>query len=126
MYRGGVTPRRFAPSEYPDLPRYGVGLTDICKHAFGADSDLRRSDFDAEGLARRIATVAPGILAFNGKQAAKRFFGCERIEYGFQPPQIAATRIFVAPSTSKLARRYWDERCWLALLEAAGFTPIPT
>jgi TDG/mug DNA glycosylase family protein len=84
------------------------------------------SDFDADGLARRIAAVAPAILAFNGKQAAKRFLGSDRIAYGFQSPQIATTRIFVAPSTSKLARRYWDETRWLDLLEAAGFTPIPT
>ena len=49
MHRGGVTPHRFAPDQYTDLPRYGVGLTDICKHAFGADSDLARGDFDAAG-----------------------------------------------------------------------------
>ncbi len=121
MHLGGVTPRRFDPSEYPDLPRYGVGLTDICKHVFGADSDLARSDFDAAGLSERIGMVAPAILAFNGKLAAKRFFGRDRIAYGFQQEVIGSTRIFVAPSTSKLARRYWDESLWLELLKAAGF-----
>ena len=28
------------PSEFRDLPRYGIGLTDVCKHASGNDSDL--------------------------------------------------------------------------------------
>ena len=126
IHRGGVTPHRLDPSEYPALPRYGIGLTDICKHAFGADSDLARSDFDAAGLRDRIASVAPDILAFNGKLAAKRFFGRERVDYGFQPHGIDATRIFVAPSTSKLARRYWDEARWLELLDAAGFKPLWT
>lgn len=126
MHHGGVTPRRFAPQEYPELPRHGVGLTDICKHAFGADSDLARGDFDAEGLANRVGAVSPAILAFNGKLAAKRFFGRARVNYGFQPEGIGATRIFVAPSTSKLARRYWDESLWMELLRSAGFTPFPT
>jgi double-stranded uracil-DNA glycosylase len=124
MHRGGVTPRRFTPHEYPLLPLHGVGLTDICKHAFGADSDLARGDFDAEGLAYRIATVAPPILAFNGKLAAKRFLGVSDVPYGLQPDRmIGATRLFVAPPTSKLARRYWDEAIWMDLLRLAGFSP---
>lgn len=123
MHRGGVTPRRLAPHEYPALPRYGVGLTDICKHAFGADSDLARDDFDAEGLARRIGAVSPAILAFNGKLAAKRFLGTGDVPYGLQPDRsIGTTRLFVAPSTSKLARRYWDEAIWMDLLHLAGFS----
>lgn len=127
MYRGGVTPRRLAPSEYLQLPACGVGLTDICKHAFGADSDLARDDFDADGLAQRIAAVAPTILAFNGKFAAKRFFEVNQLDYGLQPDRtIGATRLFVAPSTSKLARRYWDEAIWMDLMELAGFNPQKT
>lgn len=127
MHLGGVTPCRFDPQDYALLVRHGVGLTDICKHASGADSDLARSDFDPAGLARRIAAVAPAILAFNGKLAAKRFLGRERVDYGFQPGgPLGVTRIFVAPSTSKLARRYWDEARWMELLAAAGFVPRTT
>lgn len=125
MHRGGVTPDRLSPREYAELPRYGVGLTDICKHAFGADSDLARRDFDPVGLADRIAAAAPGVLAFNGKYAAKHFLGRNQIAYGLQTDRtIGATRIFVAPSTSKLARRYWDETIWMSLLVLAGFAPL--
>jgi len=123
MYLGGVTPRRLSPHEYPVMPSFGVGLTDICKHAFGADSNLARVDFDADGLAARISAVQPRILAFNGKMAAKQFFGRGHVAYGFQPETIGSTRIFVAPSTSKLARRYWDNASWMELLAAAGFVP---
>jgi len=125
IHRGGVTPRRFAPHEYRELPRHGVGLTDICKHTFGADSDLVRDDFDAEGLERRIAAVSPEILAFNGKYAAKQFLRTNNVLYGLQPDDrmIGSTRLFVAPSTSKLARRYWDEAIWMDLLHLAGFAP---
>ena len=123
LYRGGVTPHQMRPHDYPQLPAYGVGLTDMCKLAFGADSDLRRGDFDAAGLAARIATAAPGLLLFNGKFAAKNFFGRPRVDYGMQTETIDATRIYVAPSTSKLARRYWDEGPWMEAFRAAGFHP---
>ena len=126
MHRGGVTPRRFAPRDYAELSRHGVGLTDICKHAFGADSDLARDDFDAAGLAVRIAAAAPDLLTFNGKFAAKRFLGRNDVPYGLLPERIGRTQLYVAPSTSKLARRYWDESIWMDLLRSAGFTPIAT
>jgi TDG/mug DNA glycosylase family protein len=126
MYRGGVTPRRLAPREYPDLPNYGVGLTDICKHAFGADSAMTRDDFDPEDLAHRIAAAAPGILAFNGKFSAKNFLRRAAVPYGLLPDRIGETRLYVAPSTSKLARRYWDEEIWMDLMRMAGFHPLQT
>ncbi len=126
MHRGGVTPLRFAPHDYAELPRHGVGLTDICKHAFGADSDLARGDFDPEGLAERIAAAEPGILAFNGKFAAKQFLRRSNVPYGLLTETIGPTRLYVAPSTSKLARRYWDEEIWMTLLRLAGFAPAET
>jgi TDG/mug DNA glycosylase family protein len=122
MHRGGVTPHRLTPDQYPELPRFGVGLTDICKYAFGADSDLAREDFDAAGLAEKIKAAAPDILAFNGKLAAKRFLGRNDVPYGFQAESLGPTQLYVAPSTSKLARRYWDEAIWIELLNAAGFS----
>lgn len=126
LHRGGVTPRRFAAHQYRDLPRYGVGLTDICKHVFGPDSAMVRDDFNPEGLARRIEAAAPGILAFNGKFSAKHFLRRAAVSYGLLPETIGATKLYVAPSTSKLARRYWDEAIWMNLLRLAGFSPLET
>jgi TDG/mug DNA glycosylase family protein len=126
MHRGGVTPGRLAPQDYRKLPNYGVGLTDICKHVFGADSVMTRDDFDPEGLAQRVAAAAPGILAFNGKFSAKHFLRHASVPYGLLPDRIGETRLYVAPSTSKLARRYWDEEIWMDLLRMAGFRPLQT
>lgn len=126
LHRGGVTPHRFAPQDYAELPGFGVGLTDICKHAFGADSAMKRGDFDPEGLAERIIAAAPGILAFNGKFSAKHYLRRAQVPYGLLEERIGTTRLFVAPSTSKLARRYWDETIWMDLLRLAGFTPPVT
>ena len=35
LHAYGLTPRKLEPEDYPDLPRWGVGLTDIAKHASG-------------------------------------------------------------------------------------------
>ncbi|OIR00547.1 G/U mismatch-specific DNA glycosylase [mine drainage metagenome] len=42
----GLTPRRFAPEEFPLLRDLGIGLTNIAKKTFGADADLAACDFD--------------------------------------------------------------------------------
>src|ERR1700733_13725554 len=36
----GLTPRLLAPAEYNELPRYGIGLTDIAKYVSGQDNQL--------------------------------------------------------------------------------------
>ena len=36
----GLTPRLLPPAEFAELPRYGVGLTDIAKHVSGMDKEL--------------------------------------------------------------------------------------
>jgi len=78
---------------------------------------------EAMEVARRIAAAAPPILAFNGKFSARHFLRRATVPYGLLPDRIGETRLFVAPSTSKLARRYWNEEIWMDLLRMAGFTP---
>src|ERR1700712_1446785 len=40
LYEAGLTPRLMAPQEYPLLPSFGLGLTDIAKTVSGMDSQL--------------------------------------------------------------------------------------
>lgn len=40
LHEVGLTPRRLDPSEYAKLPRYGIGLTDLCKLASGSDREV--------------------------------------------------------------------------------------
>jgi double-stranded uracil-DNA glycosylase len=115
----GLTPRLLKPEEFPLLPSFGIGLTDLAKHASGADADLAREAFDRAGLIRRIAAVAPGALAFNGKRAAAEFYGLPtaRIAFGAAPPVDGMPPIFVLPSTSRAANGNWDAAVWHAFAE---------
>ena len=115
----GLTPRRLAPEDFPRLLDFGLGLTDLCKVASGGDADLPPGADDVAGLRAKILGCQPGILAFVGKRPARVFLG--RVpDYGPQPERLAATRLYVLPSPSGAARRYWDETWWRKLARAAA------
>jgi TDG/mug DNA glycosylase family protein len=119
LHRVGLTPRALRPAEFRDVIAFAIGLTDIAKKGFGADSSLRRGDSDPDGLRGKIEIHQPKILAFNGKRAAASFLGGP-VGYGYQAGRdIGATRIYVAPSTSGAARGFWDESFWRLVAEAA-------
>jgi TDG/mug DNA glycosylase family protein len=112
LYETGLTPRLFAPQEFPILPQYGIGLTDLAQHTFGNDSDLRPHDFDAEAFRTKMLHYTPRAIAFNSKRAAQEFFRQKTIGYGQQPEMLGNSAIFVLPSTSGLACRSWDPIYW--------------
>ena len=115
LYKVGLTDRELAPQEYTKVIQCGIGLTDLVKRQAGVDKHVKVTSEDVDGLGERIEEYAPEALAFNGKKAAKKFFGRRYIEYGRQPETIGSTIMFVLPSTSAAARRYWDIRYWQEL-----------
>ena len=120
LHRVGLTPRLLAPAEFRTVLRYGIGLTDLCKTESGADTDLSREADDAAGACREDRPqYRPAVLAFNGKRAARVFLGAETLDYGEQTRCIGETAIHVLPSTSGAARRWWDERFWRRVADAA-------
>lgn len=110
----GFTPRRFAPGEYAKLLELGIGLTDLCKGHSGNDDELPDGALDAACLRVKIERYRPGVVAFTSKNAAKAFLGRE-VGYGWQPERIGGTRLYVLPSPSGQATRFWDERPWREL-----------
>jgi TDG/mug DNA glycosylase family protein len=112
LHRVGLTPRLFAPHEYPRVLALGIGLTDVCKTAFGADHELAREAFDAAGFAAKMDRYRPRAIAFDGKFAAMMALGVKAIPYGRQPEPLHGAALFVLPSPSGRARRFWDERYW--------------
>lgn len=120
LHSVGLTPRLLAPEEFRIVTEFGIGLTDVCKTAWGQDADLARTDFDPESLRVKIAQNSPRYLAFTSKRAASEYLE-RNPDYGIQPETIVSTQLFVLPSTSGLATRFWDVSYWqeLAALAAA-------
>ena len=116
LFEAGLTPRLLAPAEFPQLSRYGIGLTDLAKRHSGNDDELPRDAFDAPALVARIERHAPRLLAFTSKNAARGALG-HAAGYGLLDETIGGTRLFVLPSPSGQARGHWDLAPWLALSE---------
>lgn len=110
----GLTPRPLAPEDFHRVTEFGLGLTDLCKAASGGDAELPSGADDPAALRTKILRFRPKILAFVGKRPAGVFLG-RTPDYGAQAEAIAATRIYVLPSPSGAARRYWDVSWWRTL-----------
>lgn len=119
LFRIGLTPTRLQPEEFRYLLKYGVGLTDLAKKRSGTDDEIATTEFDLAGLRLKVKSFGPKALAFNGKKAAQAFYD-RPVDYGRQPEPIRMTAMFVLPSTSGAAHRYWDESHWRELAEFVG------
>lgn len=116
LHQIGLTPRKFSPSDYPELLEHGIGLTDLVKTQAGADSELASAAFGVSVFEAKLSQAAPRVVAFNGKKAATAYYGV-RVEYGQQARAVVGITSFVLPSTSGAARGHWDESQWQALAE---------
>ena len=116
LHETGLTPRLFAPQDYRDLLGLGIGLPDVNKTQSGADSDLTSDGDDVAAVMAKIETYKPKLLAFTAKRPAQVFlktaFGRGKIDYGLQPDRAGSTAIFVLPSSSGLAIRWWEPKWW--------------
>jgi len=116
LHQTGLTSVELSPPEFARLPEFGLGLTDICKVLHGSDEEVGTVEFDVSGLQARIAEAEPATLAFNGKNAARG--ALERdVGYGPQEERLGGAAVWVLPSTSGRARRFWDIGPWRELAQ---------
>lgn len=115
LHESGLTPRRFAPDEFPHLLELGIGLTDLAKRHCGNDADLPRGAFDVPALRARIDAFRPHLLAFTSKAAARAALGRAIVAYGPQPERLGQARVYALPSPSGQARGHWDIEPWQQL-----------
>ncbi len=121
----GLIPPNFAAADFRQLPRFGLGLTDMAKRAIGNDSDLRRADFDPERFMAAMHRYRPRAVAFTSKKAASIYLQREtqRIAYGWQPG--SALPVYVLPSPSGAATSHWDVTWWQQLADWVRQTGDP-
>jgi TDG/mug DNA glycosylase family protein len=119
LHESGLTPRQLVPAEYPALPDFGIGLTDVCKAQSGADHELDRAHHDPAAVIAKIGRFSPRAAAFNSKNAAQLTLG-HKVDYGRQAETIGGTALFVLPSTSGRATAYWDLGPWRDVADFLG------
>ena len=101
------------------MPEFGIGLTDVCKVRFGSDAEVGTTAHDPARLEESITRSAPTHLAFVGKQAARTALG-RAVEYGCQDEPFAGAQVWVLPSPSGLASRFWSIEPWQELAAAVA------
>ncbi len=126
LFEFGLTPRRLTPDEDYKLLRFGIGLLDLGRQHYTLSSgrQITSPSADVKAFQQKILMHKPRALAFNGKEAARQVYGVEHIEYGRQAQMIGTTTVFVLPSTSGLASRWWDARCWQELSDFLKTMPF--
>jgi len=115
----GLTTRLLTPEEYSCITQFGLGLTDLAKTISGSDEALSNEHFDREGLHAKLRRYRPRVLAFTSKRAAKEFLG-RPTDYGLLVEKVGDTCLFVLPSPSGAARRYWNKKHWSDLAQLRG------
>jgi double-stranded uracil-DNA glycosylase len=101
LHAAGFTPRLLRPGEQFEVLEHGIGLTNAALRTTKGSGDLRSADFrgSADRLERIARDLEPAWVGFVGKEAYRGTFG-DRPTLGVQERRLAATRLFVLPSTS--------------------------
>ena len=115
LFEIGLLPERIQPPAFRCVLQYGLGLTDLAKETAGSDVALSVADYDTKGLRKKIDEFEPRLLAFNGKRAASLFLR-RQVAYGLQDNVLGRTHVYVLPSTSGAARRFWHVEPWCELV----------
>ena len=121
LHAVGLTPRLMRPEDYPELPQWGLGLTDLAKHLSGMDRELPSGALGRDAcaaLGAKIAAAEPDWLAFTSLAAGRRYLG-RPAGFGEQRERIGRTRLWLLPSPSPTAGWNWDRNThwWRALAD---------
>src|SRR5436190_1312836 len=110
----GLAPQNFMPADFRDLPRLGLGLTDIAKTQSGVDAKIIVSARDVADVRDKLLRHRPRAVAFVGKNAASHFFGCRthHLKPGLQSEPWEGIAVFVLSSPSALAHSHWSPQPW--------------
>lgn len=111
LFKVGLTPTQLKPEQYRNVAALAIGFTDVAKTISGNDNILRRVHFGADALRRKIEKFSPKIVAFTSKRAAKEFLG-RPVQYGLLQEQVGQSQLFVLPSPSGAACRWWKIKFW--------------
>ena len=108
LHRAGFTPRELSPFEERELPRLGLGVTNIVNRATAAADELHAEDLRAarRRIARKIRRYRPAFVAFLGMGAYRIAFARPRARLGEQVERIGGSRVWLLPNPSGRTASY--------------------
>jgi double-stranded uracil-DNA glycosylase len=108
LHRSGFTPRLMTPDEDAELPRLGLGITNVADRPTRAASELSDAELraGARSLERLLVEVRPGVLAVLGLGAWRTGFGRPEASVGLQPDRLEGVPVWVLPNPSGLNAHY--------------------
>ena len=120
LHQTGITARRYAPHEFPDLLKLGIGFTDLCKTGAGMDREALVFPIDIPAFREKMLRHRPGLIAFTSKKAASLFYGrpTRTIALGRQPQLTGFPVVFALSSPSGAASGSWSIQPWQELADA--------
>ena len=104
LHLAGLTPRRMTPDEDGELPRHGLGVTNLVDRPTRTAAELSRDELRAgvAELARLVEQYRPRVLAVLGVSAYRLAFERPRAALGEQPERVGGAVTWVAPNPSGL------------------------
>ncbi len=119
LHDAGFTPHKLRPDQCYQINQFKIGLTDLVHTESGNDSEISKEAYDVDGFLAKMKEYKPKLIAFNSKKGASFVLGFKGVtslvEYGLQERTIGQSKLFVLPSTSGSARKYWNEKYWFEL-----------
>jgi len=105
-----------------ELPRFGIGFTDVVKRPSANAADLEASDFEkwVPRLVERLQRYRPRVACFHGLTAYRPFLKLalrcagRPPMLGAQPEVASATRLYVVPNPSPANAHFTinDQTAW--------------
>ncbi|GAA4551651.1 G/U mismatch-specific DNA glycosylase [Pseudonocardia xishanensis] len=112
LHEAGFTPRLLLPAEQGELPRWGMGITNMAARPTARADELTDAELVEGGriLHDLVERYVPLWLAVVGMGAYRTAFGDRAAIVGAQEPTIGPTRIWVLPNPSGLNAHYPKQR----------------
>jgi TDG/mug DNA glycosylase family protein len=125
LHLAGLTPRLLTPDEDGELPRHGLGVTNVVDRPTRTAAELTPAELraGAAALADLVARYRPRTLAVLGITAWRVGFDRPRAGLGLQPERVGGARTFAVPNPSGLNAHH--QLADLARLYAQLRDPLP-
>ena len=108
LHGAGFTSRLLAPEEDGELPRYGIGMTNVVDRASRGAADLTPDELRAGAaqVAELVREWQPRVLAVVGLGAFRVGFDRPKAAIGLQPEPVGGRPAWVLPNPSGLNAHY--------------------